>query len=57
MELKIVYEGKSIMIKKFLSIAAHWSPLELENLDGIIIFWTQWCLPLESIGVHWSWRL
>ena len=57
LELEIVNEGKSNKIKKFLSIGAHWSPLELENSDGIRIFWTEWCLPLEPIGVHWSWRL
>ena len=46
LELEIVDEGKSNLIKKLLSIGAHWSPLELENSDGIIIFWTEWCLPL-----------
>ena len=51
LELEIVYEVKSNLIKKFLTIGAHWSPLEFENSDGINIFWTQWCLPLDSIGV------
>ena len=57
LELEIVDEGKSNMIKKFLNIGAHSSPLELENSDGIIIFWTQLILPLEPIGTHGSWRL
>ena len=57
LELEIVDEGKSNLIKKLLITGAHWSPLELENSDGVIIFWTQLCLPLEPIGVHWSWRL
>ena len=55
--LEIVDEGNSNLIKKLLSIRAHSSPLELKNLDGIIIFWTECCLPLESTGVHWSLRL
>ena len=52
LELEIVDEGKSSLIKKCHTIGAHWSPLELENSDWIIIFWKQWCLPLEPIGVH-----
>ena len=51
LELVIVDEVKCNLIKKFLTIGAHWSPLEFENSNGINIFWTQCCLPLESIGV------
>ena len=35
----------------FKSIGVHWSPLELDNSDGINIFWTLWSLSLEPIGV------
>ena len=34
------------------TIVAHWSPLDLENSDGINIFSILWCLPLESIFNH-----
>ena len=51
LELEIVDEGKSNLIKKLVTIGEHWSPFELENSDRANIFWTQWCLPLESNGV------
>ena len=37
MELEIVDEGKINLIKKLLTIGAHWSQLELENSGGINI--------------------
>ena len=54
LELKIVDEGKSNMIKKFLSIGTHWSPLES---IGVVEF--RWDLNVLdrlvlTIGAHWS---
>ena len=36
LELEILYEGKSNIIKKLLNIGAHWSLLELE-ISGVQI--------------------
>ena len=37
-------------------IGVHWSPLELENLYEQKNNVSKRFLPLEPIGVHWSWR-
>ena len=51
LELEIVDEDENNLIKVLLTIGDNWGPLGLENSDGIRIFWTEWCFPLEPIGV------
>ena len=52
--LVMVEVMRARIIMSLEPIGVHWSPLEWDNSDGVIIFWTEQCLPLESIGVHWS---
>ena len=56
---EIVNEGKINLIKKLLTIGAHWSPLELEKSHGINILTSKYLFIIQIILIlflpyHWS---